>query len=100
MTDQPTALLRQSALRGLGGTQNTFANESFVDELAHLAGADPLEFRLRHLDDAALARRARSAARRLPARPRRGVRALREHRGARRRAWSTATSTSAPAPCG
>jgi CO/xanthine dehydrogenase Mo-binding subunit len=30
---------------------NTFANECFMDELAHLAGADPLEFRLRHLDD-------------------------------------------------
>ncbi len=52
ITDQPSALLRQSALRGLGGTQNTFANESFVDELAHLAGADPLDFRLRHLRDA------------------------------------------------
>ncbi len=51
ITDQPAAVLRQSALRGLGGTQNTFANESFVDELAHLAGADPLEFRLRHLRD-------------------------------------------------
>jgi CO/xanthine dehydrogenase Mo-binding subunit len=51
IVDQPTAVLRQSALRGLGGTQNTFANESFVDELAHLAGADPIAFRLRHLDD-------------------------------------------------
>lgn len=49
--DQPTALLRQSALRGLGGTQNTFANESFVDELAHLAQANPIDFRRAHLDD-------------------------------------------------
>jgi CO/xanthine dehydrogenase Mo-binding subunit len=49
ITDQPTAVLRQSAMRGLGGTQNTFANESFMDELAHAAGADPLEFRLKHL---------------------------------------------------
>jgi nicotinate dehydrogenase subunit B len=32
--------------------QNTFANESFVDELAAALGADPLEFRLRSLNDA------------------------------------------------
>jgi CO/xanthine dehydrogenase Mo-binding subunit len=51
ITDQPTAVLRQSAMRGLGGTQNTFANESFMDELAHAAGADPLDFRLKHLTD-------------------------------------------------
>jgi len=51
MNDQLTAVLRQSALRGLGGTQNTFANESFIDELAHAAGIDPVAFRRRHLDD-------------------------------------------------
>jgi len=43
--------LRASALRGLGSPQNTFANESFIDELAAAAGTDPLEFRLRHLSD-------------------------------------------------
>ena len=32
--------LRASALRGLGSPQNTFANESFIDELASAAGAD------------------------------------------------------------
>lgn len=51
ITDQRTAVLRQSALRGLGGTQNTFANESFVDELAHAAKANPIDFRLKHLQD-------------------------------------------------
>ena len=44
--------LRTSALRSLGAFANTFANESFVDELAHTAGADPVEFRLHHLADA------------------------------------------------
>jgi nicotinate dehydrogenase subunit B len=31
--------------------QNTFANECFIDELAAAAGADPVEYRLRHLHD-------------------------------------------------
>src|SRR3984885_390291 len=31
--------------------QNTFANECFMDELAAAAGADPVEYRLRHLHD-------------------------------------------------
>jgi CO/xanthine dehydrogenase Mo-binding subunit len=31
--------------------QNTFGNESFMDELAAAVGADPLEFRLRYLND-------------------------------------------------
>ncbi len=43
--------LRCSSTRSLGGGPNTFANESFIDELATTAGLDPLEFRLRHLDD-------------------------------------------------
>jgi len=43
--------LRTSALRCLGGYANIFALESFMDELAAETGADPLSFRLRHLDD-------------------------------------------------
>jgi len=46
-----TSVLRASSLRGLGSPQNTFANESFVDELAAAAGADPIAFRIRHLND-------------------------------------------------
>jgi CO/xanthine dehydrogenase Mo-binding subunit len=44
--------LRTSALRTLGGYANVFAAESFMDELAAAAGADPVEFRLRHEKDA------------------------------------------------
>jgi len=43
--------LRISALRALGGFANTFAIESMLDELAVAHGADPVEYRLRHLKD-------------------------------------------------
>ncbi len=45
------APLRHGSYRALASTANTFARESFMDELAELAGADPLAFRLDHLDD-------------------------------------------------
>jgi nicotinate dehydrogenase subunit B len=43
--------LRVSALRTLGAYANVFAIESFMDELASLARADPVAFRLAHLND-------------------------------------------------
>jgi CO/xanthine dehydrogenase Mo-binding subunit len=43
--------LRSAHLRSPGRIENSFANESFMDEVAHLAGADAAEFRLRHLQD-------------------------------------------------
>jgi CO/xanthine dehydrogenase Mo-binding subunit len=45
-------LPRSTALRSLGGLSNSFANESFMDELAALAHVDPLVFRLKHSSDA------------------------------------------------
>ncbi|HVT30977.1 MAG TPA: molybdopterin cofactor-binding domain-containing protein [Lacipirellulaceae bacterium] len=45
------APLREGSYRALAATGNTFARESFMDELAVAAGADPLEFRLAHLSD-------------------------------------------------
>ena len=44
--------MRTSALRALGAFANVFAIESFMDELALAAGADPLAYRLAQLDDA------------------------------------------------
>ena len=44
--------LRTGNLRDPNGPQLTFASESFIDEMAAAAGADPLEFRLRLLTGA------------------------------------------------
>ena len=44
--------LRTTHLRDPEGPQTSFAVESFMDELAAATGADPIEFRLRHLDNA------------------------------------------------
>jgi CO/xanthine dehydrogenase Mo-binding subunit len=45
----PNSFLPVSSFRSLGGAANTFANESFMDELAAAAGIDSVEYRLRHL---------------------------------------------------
>jgi CO/xanthine dehydrogenase Mo-binding subunit len=48
LTEAP---IRVSALRGLGAYMNVFSIENFMDDLALQARADPVEYRLRHLQD-------------------------------------------------
>jgi nicotinate dehydrogenase subunit B len=45
-----STLFRPSWIRSPGRMQNTFANESFIDELAARAKSDPIAFRLKYLD--------------------------------------------------
>jgi nicotinate dehydrogenase subunit B len=44
-------IVRASWLRGVSALPNTFAHESYIDELASEAGVDPIEYRLRYLRD-------------------------------------------------
>jgi isoquinoline 1-oxidoreductase len=46
--------LRQGSYRALASTANVFARETHMDELAHAAGIEPLEFRLKNLKDSRL----------------------------------------------
>ena len=49
---QVPLVLRSGSYRGLAATANHFARETHMDALAHVAGMDPLEFRLKNLSDA------------------------------------------------
>lgn len=44
-------IIRASWMRGVSALPNTFAHESYIDELAFAAGVDPVEYRLRYLHD-------------------------------------------------
>jgi isoquinoline 1-oxidoreductase len=57
--------LPQGPYRALAATANHFARESHMDEIAHRLGLDPLEWRLRHIDDERLAHVLRMAAERI-----------------------------------
>jgi nicotinate dehydrogenase subunit B len=73
-----TTPLRPSWIRTPGRMQNTFANEAFLDEVAEAMAADPLDLRLRLIDDP------------------RGATVL--ERVAQMSGWHTRTKTDAAAP--
>jgi len=50
VNDMPP-MMRAAWLRGVSALPNTFAHESYIDELATDAGVDPIEYRLRYLKD-------------------------------------------------
>jgi isoquinoline 1-oxidoreductase len=47
-------VLRSGSYRGLAATANHFARETHMDALAHAAKIDPLEFRMKNLEEARL----------------------------------------------
>jgi nicotinate dehydrogenase subunit B len=52
VTHDMPPIVRAAWLRGVSALPNTFAHESYIDELAAEAGVDPIEYRLRYLKDA------------------------------------------------
>jgi nicotinate dehydrogenase subunit B len=56
--------LRRGSYRALAATANNFARESAIDELAHERNEDPVDLRLRLLEDALLAEVLEAAAKR------------------------------------
>lgn len=67
-------IVRASWLRGVSAMPNVFAHESYIDELAHEAGVDPVEFRLRHITDERAAGLTRATAERAGWKPHVGPR--------------------------
>ncbi|MFS2159443.1 molybdopterin cofactor-binding domain-containing protein [Pseudomonas sp. Pseusp122] len=63
-------IVRASWMRGVSALPNTFAHESYIDELAFAAGVDPIEYRLRYLNDERAAELVRSTAARADWKPR------------------------------
>ncbi|MBL0148900.1 MAG: molybdopterin-dependent oxidoreductase [Ideonella sp.] len=62
-------ILRASWLRGVSALPNSFAHESYIDELATAAGVDPVDYRLRHLLDERAAELVRATAAKAAWRP-------------------------------
>ena len=63
-------LVRASWLRGVSAMPNSFAHESYIDELATAAGVDPVDYRLRYLNDPRAAELVRATADKALWRPR------------------------------
>jgi nicotinate dehydrogenase subunit B len=63
-------ILRAAWLRGVSALPNTFAHESYIDELASEAKVDPIEYRLRYLKDKRAADLVRAVAERAGWKPR------------------------------
>jgi nicotinate dehydrogenase subunit B len=51
VTHDMPPIVRAAWLRGVSALPNTFAHESYIDELATEAGVDPIEYRRRYLRD-------------------------------------------------
>jgi nicotinate dehydrogenase subunit B len=82
ISNQPVdSPLPQGSYRALAATANNFARESHMDELAARFGADPVEYRLRHLADDRLSAVLRAVAERAGWVARRGSAARRRARG-------------------
>lgn len=91
-------LVRAAWMRGVSALPNTFAHESFVDELAFEAGEDPVAFRLRHLDDPRQADLVRRSAEAGGWEPREGPRRRREGRMAYGQGFAFASYVHGPFP--
>ena len=63
-------IVRASWFRGVSAMPNSFAHESYIDELATEARVDPVEYRLRYLKDERAAALVRSVAKRAKWTPR------------------------------
>ena len=64
--------LREGSYRGIAATTNNHVREAFMDELAAAANLEPLEFRLRNLEDSRMEAVLRTAAERFGLTARRG----------------------------
>jgi CO/xanthine dehydrogenase Mo-binding subunit len=54
LDDSGISVIPTGAWRSVDNTQVVFANECFIDELAVLAGKDPIEYRLKYMTDSRL----------------------------------------------
>ncbi|PJE33282.1 Nicotinate dehydrogenase subunit B [Pseudooceanicola marinus] len=91
-------IVRAAWLRGVSALPNTFAHESYIDELAAEAGEDPVAFRLRHMDDPRQAELVRRTAEEAGWEEHDGPRLQREGRMAYGQGFAFATYVHGPFP--